>query len=107
MSKVREHCGAHLAEFKNLLGSYIAAGSECEADMMINVDGEDPIGIWAGYKDEAKSQAWEKDTLTCVWSSSRYSRAWLRCSLLIAACSSRTLKWPNSGQISGKRPRRR
>ncbi|CAE7030560.1 hypothetical protein PTNB73_05440 [Pyrenophora teres f. teres] len=70
-----------------------------------NSDGTNVVDIWGGYANAAQTQPWEKDTVTCVWSSSKTITA-----LAALVCIDRglldptekvTKYWPEFG-VNGK-----
>ncbi|KAJ5266787.1 beta-lactamase [Penicillium angulare] len=56
---------------RDLLQQKIADGSENGASLVINIDGKDVVDLWGGYKDLSQSKPWDKDTIACIWSSTK------------------------------------
>lgn len=71
MAKVSGTCDPRFAGVRDLLQSNIAAGEELGASLVVNIDGENVVDLWGGYADAAQTKAWEQDTITNVWSSSK------------------------------------
>ncbi|KAI9044508.1 serine hydrolase domain-containing protein [Aspergillus affinis] len=61
-------------EFKGLcdiLEKKIANETEVGASITVNVDGKNVVDIWGGYRDEARSEAWEENTIVNVFSTTK------------------------------------
>ena len=89
MAKVQGTCEPRFAKVKDLLQSYLDSGEELGASVCVNVDGKDVVDIWGGYADEARTRSWEKDTVTCIWSSTKTV-----CALAALVCIDRGLLDP-------------
>lgn len=57
-------------------------GVEVGASVAVAVDGEPVVDIWGGHKDLAKSEAWERDTIVNVFSTTKTMSA--LCALILA-----------------------
>ena len=57
-------------------------GEDLGASLALTVDGELVLDHWGGWRDEARSQPWERDTLTHVWSTTKTMTS--LCALLLA-----------------------
>ena len=44
---------------------------EVGASLCVYVDGKPVVDIWGGYADEARTREWERDTIVCVWSTTK------------------------------------
>ena len=44
---------------------------EIGASLCVYADGKPVVDIWGGFADAARTRAWEHDTITCVWSSTK------------------------------------
>ncbi|RMZ73019.1 beta-lactamase [Pyrenophora seminiperda CCB06] len=105
MAQVQGTCEPRFAKVRELFQSYLDSGDELGASLCVNVGGTSVLDLWGGYADAARSRAWEKDTITCVWSSSKNVVA-----LAALVCISRGLLdpaekvatyWPEFG-VNGK-----
>ncbi|MFT7772179.1 serine hydrolase domain-containing protein [Roseateles sp.] len=45
--------------------------SDLGASLALTVDGEFVLDLWGGYRDEARAEPWQSDTLTHVWSTTK------------------------------------
>ncbi|KAJ9652468.1 hypothetical protein H2198_008291 [Neophaeococcomyces mojaviensis] len=71
MAKVQGTCPAKFDDLKRVFEEQIASGEELGASLVVNIEGEEVIDIWGGYKDTERKQLWEKDTIVNVWSSTK------------------------------------
>ncbi|MBA5219816.1 MULTISPECIES: serine hydrolase domain-containing protein [Streptomyces] len=46
----------------------VASGEELGASLVVDVDGERVVDLWGGFRDPARTAAWEEDTVVNVWS---------------------------------------
>lgn len=52
------------------------------ASVAVFLGGEPVVDLWGGYADVGRTRAWERDTITCVWSTTKTMSA--LCALVIA-----------------------
>lgn len=71
MAQVQGTCPSKFDGVKKLFEDQIASGEELGASIVVSVNGEEVLDIWGGYVDIDRTKAWEKDTITNVWSSSK------------------------------------
>lgn len=71
MSIVHGDCDAKFQGLKDLFQKTLDGPDEVGACITVSVDGKNVVDIWGGYKDEAKTQPWEKDTIINVFSSTK------------------------------------
>ncbi|EXJ64527.1 beta-lactamase [Cladophialophora yegresii CBS 114405] len=71
MARVEGHAKPPFSQLKQLLEDKIANGEELGACIVLNIDGTNVVDIWGGHFDEAKTQPWQSDTITNVWSSTK------------------------------------
>ncbi|KAI9641310.1 hypothetical protein NHQ30_010112 [Ciborinia camelliae] len=50
---------------------YLDIGEELGASIAVNIDGEDVVDIWGGFTTQDKTQAWERDTIVNVFSTTK------------------------------------
>ena len=51
-----------------LLSTTLDSGEDLGASVSVTLEGETVVDIWGGFSDEDRATAWEKDTITNVWS---------------------------------------
>jgi len=54
-------------EFEECLDS----GAELGASIVLDIDGQIPVDLWGGFRDESRTQPWQRDTITNVWSTTK------------------------------------
>jgi CubicO group peptidase (beta-lactamase class C family) len=89
MAKVQGTCDPRFAQVKSLFQAYLDSGEELGASICVDLDGKQVIDLWGGYADEARTRPWEKDTITCIWSSTKTI-----CALAALVCIDRGLLDP-------------
>jgi len=58
------HCDPAFAAVRQALESNMAAGEEVGCAVSVVLDGETVVDLWAGYRDAARTSAWQRDTIT-------------------------------------------
>ena len=81
MTDVQGTCDPKFAALQEILAANLASGADCGASVAVVVDGEVVVDMWGGWADEARTQPWERDTITNVWSSTKTVMA--LCTLLL------------------------
>jgi CubicO group peptidase (beta-lactamase class C family) len=64
-------CGERYEPVRTALAAQLASGGELGAAIVVNVDGETVVDIWGGFRDEARTTPWTRDTITNVWSTTK------------------------------------
>ncbi|KAF7336193.1 Beta-lactamase [Mycena venus] len=70
-AKVYGTCDSRFKKVEELFQSYLDSGEELGASFTVNIDGRDVVDLWGGYADASRTRAWERDTITCVWSTTK------------------------------------
>lgn len=89
-AQVQGTCDPRFQKVKALIQSYLDTSEELGFSLCVNVDGTDVLDLWGGYADTAKTKPWEKDTITCIWSTTKLVAA-----LALLVCIDRGLLDPN------------
>ena len=55
-------------KLRELLGATLDSGHDVGASVSVTVEGETVVDIWGGWTDEDRTEPWERDTITNVWS---------------------------------------
>ncbi|KAL9620899.1 MAG: hypothetical protein Q9160_004552 [Pyrenula sp. 1 TL-2023] len=71
MAKVQGHCDLRFQALSHLLQKNLDAGSELGASLCVNLHGTNVVDIWGGHQTTAQTTAWSRDTITCIWSSTK------------------------------------
>lgn len=56
---------------REILAGSIDSGADLGASFAVTIEGEPVVDIWGGHLDEAKTRAWEKDTIVNVYSTTK------------------------------------
>lgn len=71
MSTIKGHCDERFRRVADQLEEFVNSDEELGASVAVNLDGVDVVNIWGGYADAEKSKPWEKDTISCVFSTTK------------------------------------
>ncbi|MDT7798520.1 MAG: hypothetical protein QOI78_1953 [Actinomycetota bacterium] len=66
--------GKHDPRFDDVraaLEKNVASGDELGASLVIDLDGEVVADLWGGFRDQARTVAWDEHTITNVWSTTK------------------------------------
>jgi len=68
---VQGTCDPAFAAVRDAFASNFDAGLETGASLAVGIDGRQVVDIWAGHMDEAQIKPWERDTVACIFSSTK------------------------------------
>jgi CubicO group peptidase (beta-lactamase class C family) len=71
MADVSGTCDGRFEEVRRELAQCLDSGEELGASIALDLDGDVAIDMWGGYRDEARTQPWDADTITNVWSTTK------------------------------------
>jgi CubicO group peptidase (beta-lactamase class C family) len=71
MANIEGTCDERFAAVRHELAEGIDEGDELGASIAVDLDGEVAVDLWGGYRDEARTQPWRRDTITNVWSTTK------------------------------------
>jgi CubicO group peptidase (beta-lactamase class C family) len=80
-AEVHGRCDDRFAAVRDLLAANLARGTDLGASVAVTVAGEPVVDIWGGWIDEARTQPWQRDTITNVWSTTKTMTA--LCALML------------------------
>jgi CubicO group peptidase (beta-lactamase class C family) len=81
MAEIEGRCEGRFGKVGELLAASLDA-DDVGASAAVYVDGEPVVDIWGGYLDATRTTAWERDTITNVWSTTKTMVA--LCALVLA-----------------------
>ena len=81
MAEIQGTCADRFGKVAEALATSLDA-DDVGASAAVYVDGEPVVDIWGGYVDAARTAAWERDTITNVWSTTKTMVA--LCALILA-----------------------
>jgi CubicO group peptidase (beta-lactamase class C family) len=70
MAEVHGTCDARFQAVREQLQANLE-DEELGASIAINLEGETRVDIWGGWRDEARTQPWDRDTIVNVWSTTK------------------------------------
>jgi CubicO group peptidase (beta-lactamase class C family) len=71
MAELSGTCDARFDAVRDALQRNVDSGEEAGASIVVDLDGEIAVDLWGGFRDEAGTAAWARDTITNVWSSTK------------------------------------
>ena len=72
--EVRGHCDRRFERMAELFAGNFEQGLELGASLAVTLEGETVVDLWGGYQDVEKTRPWEEDTLTIVFSSTKFAK---------------------------------
>src|SRR3954467_13806580 len=82
MTAIQGICEDRFGEVRETLAKLLEGDDDVGAAVAVYVDGEPVVDLWGGYADAARTVAWERDTITNVWSTTKTMTA--LCALILA-----------------------
>jgi len=82
VAEVEGTCHERFETVRATLARSLDAGTDVGASVAVFVEGEPVVDIWGGYRDEARTQPWARDTITNVWSTTKTMT--FLCALMLA-----------------------
>ena len=70
-AKIDGVCQPGFEAVKEAFSREFEAGNELGASVCITLEGQTVVDLWAGYKDEARTEPWQRDTLANVYSTTK------------------------------------
>ena len=71
MTVVNGSCDDRFMSVREALEANLASGEELGASIAVNLDGDTLVDLWGGWRDQAMTQPWERDTIVNVWSTTK------------------------------------
>jgi CubicO group peptidase (beta-lactamase class C family) len=71
MATVNGTCDPRFTGIQEALEDHLASGEELGASIALDLDGTLLVDLWGGWRDEARTQPWEQDTIVNVWSTTK------------------------------------
>ena len=70
-ASVEGFCAPRFEPLRQLFVELIESGQEIGASLAVTVDGEFALDLWGGWADEARTRPWQRDTIACVFSTTK------------------------------------
>ncbi len=71
MADVQGTCDPRFEALADQLSANVDSGADCGASVAVMLEGELVVDLWSGFVDEARTQSWQADTITNVWSTTK------------------------------------
>lgn len=71
MAELNGYCDARFARVRDALAKAIETGDEIGASLCVNIDGENVIDLWGGWRDKQHTARWTEDTVVAVFSATK------------------------------------
>ncbi len=105
--EIHGFCDEKFLRVKEAFADNFEQGLEVGASLAVTVDGEFVVDLWGGYTSYSKKEAWGKDTIVCVASTTKIMTA--LCALMLVDRGELDLDapvakyWPEFGQAGKER----
>lgn len=53
---------------RDAVEAQLRGGAEVGLSLVVDIDGRQVVDLWGGHRDAARTQPWQRDTITNVWS---------------------------------------
>ncbi|TLN17042.1 beta-lactamase family protein, partial [bacterium] len=74
-TKIHGYCDTKFALVKEAFASNFEQALEVGASFAATVNGKFVVDIWGGYANAEQTKPWQKDTIVCVWSTTKVMTA--------------------------------
>jgi CubicO group peptidase (beta-lactamase class C family) len=64
-------CSARFHPVRELFAAKLKSGEDLGASLAVNIGGAMVVDLWGGWADEARTVPWTKNTITCVFSTTK------------------------------------
>jgi CubicO group peptidase (beta-lactamase class C family) len=64
-------CDNRFMSVREAFEANIESGEELGASIAVDIDGQTVVDLWGGWRDQARSQPWDQDTIVNVWSTTK------------------------------------
>jgi CubicO group peptidase (beta-lactamase class C family) len=71
MTAVHGSCDQRFRSIRDALEANVESGEELGASIVVNLDGATVVDLWGGWRDQARTQTWDHDTIVNVWSTTK------------------------------------
>src|SRR2546429_2700696 len=71
MADIHGTCDERFEGVRSALAKNLDSGEELGASVVVDIDGDNVVDMWGGFRDEAGTIPWDEHTITNVWSSTK------------------------------------
>jgi CubicO group peptidase (beta-lactamase class C family) len=65
------HLDARFEPLRDVLEDSLGSTADCGLSLVVDVDGRTTVDVYGGFRDEARTRPWERDTIVNVWSTTK------------------------------------
>ncbi|MFE1914458.1 serine hydrolase domain-containing protein [Streptomyces anandii] len=69
--EIHGSCSEQFSAVREAFADSLRSGADVGASVAVYLDGEPVVDLWGGYVDQARTQPWQRDTITNVWSTTK------------------------------------
>jgi CubicO group peptidase (beta-lactamase class C family) len=70
-TEIQGRCHPKFTRVRDAFAKEFADGNELGASLCLTLEGETVVDLWAGHMDAERTQAWQRDTLANVYSTTK------------------------------------
>ena len=70
-TKLTGSCDKRFEPLEAMLEANLESGAECGLSFVIDIDGQNVVDMYGGYRDAARTKPWTHDTIVNVWSTTK------------------------------------
>ena len=71
MADIQGYCEAQFGKVRKMLKTRVNSGDELGVSFAVKFNGETKVDHWGGFEDKERTQAWARDTVVPVWSTTK------------------------------------
>jgi CubicO group peptidase (beta-lactamase class C family) len=71
MAELQGTCEDRFDPLRRQLQTHLDTGEELGASLVVDLDGDRVVDLWGGYRDQARTTAWDEHTIVNVWSTTK------------------------------------
>jgi CubicO group peptidase (beta-lactamase class C family) len=68
MTELNGTVSASFEPVRDVVADQLRSGTEVGLSLVVDIDGQQVVNLWGGHRDVARTQPWQRDTITNVWS---------------------------------------
>ncbi|KAM0132467.1 hypothetical protein ACHAO1_006741 [Botrytis cinerea] len=70
-NRIHGHAEPRFMELFEAFQGYLETGEELRASIVVNIDEENVVDVWGGFRTHDKTENWEHDTMVNVFSTTK------------------------------------
>src|ERR1700761_5090768 len=71
MADIHGTCDERFEAVRGALAKNLDSDEELGASIVVDIDGDNVVDMWGGFRDEARTIPWDEHTITNVWSTTK------------------------------------